>query len=178
MLQKINRSIGNIINLLYPPVLGAVFLATTIHLNLSYSLKGFSNVMESIITFASIIIGFYTAMYGILLTTSNTSFMNEFRRHHVEGIFQFQLYDSLIVSFTILMMSIVLQILIHYPGRGATWIFNIWSFIFGYFIATSYRAIALLLKLLFLRKPNLPNKPNIDVDKKMQQIQRINKKRL
>ncbi|EKY8177474.1 hypothetical protein Q7189_002576, partial [Enterococcus faecium] len=81
-----------------------------------------------------------------------------FKNNGIQGIFKYQLYDSLITSFIILFLSIAMQILINYPNienkiliefNLTRFFFYIWIFILGYFIGTSFRAISLLLRLMF-----------------------------
>lgn len=105
--------------------------------------------MESIITFSSIIIGFYTAMYGVMITLKDSDVMKEFRSRELTGLLKFQLYDSLVASFFILILSILLQIGINYTNNITNIIFCLWIAVLGYFIATSFRSIALLLKIMF-----------------------------
>ena len=46
--------------------------------------KGFDNLLDSMINFTSIIIGFYSAFYGILITIKDTSFMKNIRGSAIE----------------------------------------------------------------------------------------------
>lgn len=167
------HKIGNAINIGYPLIVSVAFLIICLKFDINFKIKGFENVLESVITFSSIVIGFYTAMYGILLTLSNTNLMKEFRNRRIDKIFKFQLYDSLITSFIVLIFSIVLQILKHYPSKAATIIFILWFTFIGYFIATTYRSISLLLRIFFTREVKLPNtNPKSEKDK-LDQIKRI-----
>lgn len=97
-------------------------------------------------------------MYGILIGIMNSDIFKIFKNNGIQGIFKYQLYDSLITSFIILFLSIAMQILINYPNienkiliefNLTRFFFYIWIFILGYFIGTSFRAISLLLRLMF-----------------------------
>ena len=59
-------TLGTIWNMFYPLLLAILFLILSLVFNFSYKVTGFEDVLESIINFSSIIIGFYTAMYGIM----------------------------------------------------------------------------------------------------------------
>lgn len=155
--QGTSQIMGNVINILYPFILATIFLIVCLNYQINFKIKGLENVLESVITFSSIVIGFYSAMYGILLTLSNSNLMREFRKRKVNRIFKYQLYDSLISSFIVLIISITLQIFKNYPGTLTDIIFNIWLFLIGYFISTTYRSISLLLKILFFHEVDLPN---------------------
>ncbi|QGG59660.1 hypothetical protein [Loigolactobacillus bifermentans] len=168
--------LGNIINISYPLVVAISFSYVCNRLHVSTGLRGLSAVLESIITFSSIVIGFYTAMYGILLTLSKTQLMIEFRKRRIDRIFKFQLYDSLITSFLVLIVSIILQVIKHYPGKIANYIFIFWIFLIGYFVATTYRSISLLLKIFFAHEVDLPIDHTKSSEEKQAQIKRIKSK--
>lgn len=143
------KKVTTFLSLLFPLVIGAIFVILKLKFKLSYNLLGFSSVLESVITFSSIIIGFYTAMYGVLLTLKDSDIMTAFRENKLTGILKFQLYDSLIASFLILILSILLQVLVKYPGEFASRTMCFWTFTVGYFMTTSFRAITLLLRIMF-----------------------------
>lgn len=148
-MKKYSKTIGDYINLTYPIIIALLFVIIDVHWKFTYKVKGFSSVLESVITFSSIVIGFYTAMYGILIAMKNTTLMKEIRRQNLNGIFKFQLYDSLLISFIVLVLSIVMQIVRNYNGSINNLFFNIWFAIIGYFVGSTYRAISLLLKIIF-----------------------------
>lgn len=148
-MKKYSKTIGDYIDLTYPIIIALIFVIIDVHWKFTYKVKGFSSVLESVITFSSIVIGFYTAMYGILIAMKNTTLMKEIRRQNLNGIFKFQLYDSLLISFIVLVLSIVMQIVRNYNGNINNLFFNIWFAIIGYFVGSTYRAISLLLKIIF-----------------------------
>lgn len=175
-MKKYSKTIGDYINLSYPIIIAFLFMAIDVHWKFTYKVKGFSSVLESVITFTSIVIGFYTAMYGILITMKNTTLMKEIRQHNLNGIFKFQLYDSLLISFIVLVFSIVMQIVRNYNGSTNNLFFDIWFAIIGYFVGSTYRAISLLLKIIFA-----DNNENVKTQKKsplekQKQLERIGKK--
>lgn len=148
-MKKSSKTIGDYINLVYPIIISLFFVIIDVHWKFTYKVKGFSDVLESVITFSSIVIGFYTAMYGILITMKNTTLMKEIRQHNLNGIFKLQLYDSLLISFIVLLFSIVMQIVKNYNSSASGFFFDIWFAIIGYFVGSTYRAISLLLKIIF-----------------------------
>ncbi|MBC2286004.1 hypothetical protein HCB69_16675, partial [Listeria booriae] len=50
----------------YVCAIGLVVITQTEGISYGYEIKGFEKTLESIINFSAIIIGFYTAMYGVL----------------------------------------------------------------------------------------------------------------
>lgn len=143
----------NFLNVMYPVLLGLIFLFLKFIFRINFTVKGFEHILESVIAFSSIIIGFYTAMYGVLLTLSNSTLMKEIKKKNLSALVKFQLYDSLICSFVILVISIALQVLKNYNTKITTYTFYIWVFILGYFSATSFRSISLLLNMIFNNEP-------------------------
>ncbi|KRK40908.1 hypothetical protein FC07_GL002662 [Loigolactobacillus bifermentans DSM 20003] len=86
------------------------------------------------------------------------------------------MYDSLITSFLVLIVSIILQVIKHYPGKIANYIFIFWIFLIGYFVATTYRSISLLLKIFFAHEVDLPIDHTKSSEEKQAQIKRIKSK--
>lgn len=120
------------------------------YVGIDHTIKGYDEVLNSIITFSSIIIGFYTAMYGVLLTLKEADIFKKFRELKIDKTFKIQLYESLVVSFLILIASIALQVLVNYEQLQLTQLFfYAWSFLLGYFVSGSFKTIQLLLKIMF-----------------------------
>ena len=169
-------TIGDIINFLYPTIFTIIIFLLAKKLNCSYKVKGMNNVLSSIITFTSIVIAFYTSMYGILITIKDSRIMKEIRQNHVNGIFKYQLYESLIISFIVLILSIFLQISINYSGKLEEILFECWIFCVSYFAFSTYRIINLLLKIIFTADAQEQiSKNEKSEEQKRQQLQRINK---
>ena len=152
MLKKIKNGLVFIIhwvNILYPAILG--FVALSIKMNFPYPHKilGFNDVLTSIVSFSAIIIGFYTAMYGVLISISDSDFMKKARQYNLDGLFKYQLYDSLAASFITFLISVVVQVMMNYNNKATDICFDIWVFCTAYFLATSFRSISLLIGILF-----------------------------
>lgn len=166
--MKKKITLGTVINLIYPLIFGFLFCFLFNRLNFTFQTEGYDSVLESIINFSSIIIGFYTAMYGIMIGLFDSDLFKIFRKNKVQNYFKYQLYDSLVVSFLILLLSIAMQVLMNITDissiRYVTLIFKMWTFILGYFVGTSFRSITLLLKIMFHH--NKPNKMNKKEERK------------
>lgn len=159
--NRYTHLIGTIFNLSYPLVVAILSIFFKLRINIDFRIMGFEKVLESMITFSSIIIGFYTAMYGVLITLKDSDVMKTFRSKRLTGILRYQLYDSLIISFLVLVLSVALQVLINYPSNLTGSLTNIWFFIIGYFVATSFRAISLLLNIMFHNEKAIDPKQEI-----------------
>ncbi|WP_421545925.1 hypothetical protein ACLHK0_08660 [Lactiplantibacillus plantarum] len=149
MLKKIITGVPSIVNKIYPLIFGVVFWFVGQKLDITYKVRGFSDVLQSVITFSSIIIGFYSAMYGVLITLKDTDVMVQFRKEHLDGLFKWQLYESLGSSFSVLILATCLQVFRHYDGVLANLVFMAFTFILGWFLANSFRTVTLLLQIMF-----------------------------
>ena len=99
--------------------------------------------------------------------------MKEIRQRNLNGIFKFQLYDSLLISFIVLLLSIIMQIVKNYSGSINNFVFDIWFVIIGYFVGSTYRAISLLLKIIFAdeqKKPKIQKKTPAEKKKQWERI--------
>lgn len=55
-MKKSSKTIGDYINLVYPIIIALFFVIIDVHWKFTYKVKGFSDVLESVITFSSIVI--------------------------------------------------------------------------------------------------------------------------
>lgn len=140
---------GNIINAIYPFIIGLILVVFSFIFKLSADMSGYENILESIIQLAGLVIGFYTAMYGVILVAGHTELIRRFKAEGVEGIFKKNLTSSLTISFIMFIVSVIMQEL-RFHQSIAAFGFYIWIFFVGMFIGTSYRSIRLLLKMLFV----------------------------
>lgn len=150
MFKKIWRLRYKIIAILLSLIIGGLVHTKT--LPFTYTVKGYGDVLESIISFSAIIIGFYTAMYGVLITLQNSDIMKIMRIRKVEWLLKYQLYESLVTSFLILILSIIMQVLKNYPIELTEIIFSIWISTLIIFSASTYGTIIILLKIMFNNK--------------------------
>lgn len=151
----------NIINEIYPWVGGLILLLCNHWFKLTPSdLQSFDSILESIIQFSGLIIGFYTAMYGLVLVSNNNELFKTFKSRGVNNIFKRNLIQSLGISFLTFVISVIMQEVRHLDKLVKLFIikinfanvgFNIWLFITVVFILMSYRTIRLLLKILFVQ---------------------------
>ncbi|EAC5079592.1 TPA: hypothetical protein RD852_000724 [Listeria monocytogenes] len=114
-----------------------------------YEVKGFDKVLESVINFSAIIIGFYSAMYGVLLTLKNSDIFKKFKFYGAEGTVKFQLYEALICSFFVLVSSILMQVLENYINIVTNIVSSIWIGAILILIFSTFRSISLLLRIMF-----------------------------
>lgn len=152
---------GNLINSLYPWCLGFLLFVLSFTKGVSPKMAGYQSILESIIQFSGLVIGFYTAMYGLVLVSGNSNLFKKFRSEGVDKIFKNNLIYSLSFSFLAYVSSVIMQELQFHSNTMLTvhklsiaWNefgFKVWIIIVGIFLGMSYRTIRLLLKMLFLQ---------------------------
>ncbi|EGP5619860.1 hypothetical protein R5H55_000334 [Enterococcus faecium] len=147
------RKVFSILFWVAPWVTGAVFLGLLWFLKLDVKVHGLDNLLNSMIAFTSMIIGFYSAFFGILIAIKETGAMKRIRGTKVEKNLKYLLYMAIFTAFITLMLSMVLQIVKHYPSPMSKFIFNMWFFMIGVFIIFSFQTVVLSLELIFNNNP-------------------------
>lgn len=92
------------------------------------NLGGFENILESIVNFLSIVIGFYSAFYGIIISMYESRFMQKLLKSQYRDELPLLLLLSLISAFVCLILTIVMQSLIFYNLKITNWIYYICFF--------------------------------------------------
>lgn len=143
-------------NILYPSLFAIILVLLWVFCVKKTTFGGLSSVLESIITFSSIIIGFYTAMYGVIITFIQSDKKNVFDRmsdYQLEDTFKFQLYFSLLTSFFALILSIIMQSeLINLSSIAGTFIFYLWLFSTFMLFIVSGITMSFLIRLIFTKQ--------------------------
>lgn len=176
---------NSLLNITYPWFLGLFVLFLSLCLSIGPDMLGYENILESLIQFSGLIIGFYTSMYGIVLVAGNI-LLTKFEENRVEKIFKNNLIQSLVSAFAIYIFSVIMQelryhnnvlfllgenqIKVNYVG------FYIWIFSAGVFLGMSYRSIRLLLKMLFYKSEDeVRLKSNTDTETEEEKIERYSR---
>ncbi|EME3549988.1 hypothetical protein QUO95_002532, partial [Enterococcus faecium] len=94
-----------------------------------------------------------SAFFGILIAIKETGAMKRIRGTKVEKNLKYLLYMAIFTAFITLMLSMVLQIVKHYPSPMSKFIFNMWFFMIGVFIIFSFQTVVLSLELIFNNNP-------------------------
>lgn len=143
-------------NILFPSLFAITLVIFWFYFVKKTTFGGLSNVLESIITFSSIIIGFYTAMYGVIITFIQSDKKNVFDRmsdYQLEDTFKFQLYFSLLTSFIALILSIIMQSeLINLNSAVGTLLFYLWLFSTFMLFIVSGITMSFLIRLIFAKQ--------------------------
>lgn len=149
-----------------PPLIGFLLLALMKWFNFKYSinynsLKGFSDILNSMVNFLSIVIGFYSAFYGMIISMQKTKFLKELSRSKHKNDLPSLLINSLISAFLCLILTIVLQSLIKYNLSVTNLFYYLWFFLVGLFIAYAFQTSMLSIAMIFESEPQKKQKEDL-----------------
>ena len=114
-----------------------------------WTLKGFENVLESIVNFISVVIGFYLVFYGMIIAMSKSAFMKELQQSKYRKDLPEILLYSLFSAFSTLIVTLIMQILINYDTLFTLIIYFIWAFLVGIFITYALQTSLLSIAIIF-----------------------------
>lgn len=149
-----------------PFLVGLVIAIVAIYLKCKWkldyqSIKGFDGVLESMVDFLSIVIGFYSAFYGMIISMQKTKFMETLYKSEYKDELPKLLIWSLISAFMCLIISICMQILIHYVSVFIYCTQIFWCFIVGVFITYAFQTSLLTIVMIFESDPVKKSKVNM-----------------
>ncbi|MDF4186120.1 hypothetical protein [Ligilactobacillus salivarius] len=133
-------------------VVVAIFFKSKLKLDYQ-NIKGFRSVLESIVNFLSIVIGFYSAFYGMIISMQKTKFMRTLAESEYKNELPKLLIWSLISAFLCLIITIGMQILVNYKFTFIYYIYFFWCFIVGVFITYAFQTSLLSIVMIFESDP-------------------------
>lgn len=139
-----------------PIILGFLAVGITWFFKLKPSIAGFEKVLDGVITFSSIVIGFLGALLAIILSISKSNVIQHLYKHvhHTKGKNYFYNYfqEAIIVGFIVVISSIFMYVfrkMTTLPWYGHM-TFYIWIFSTAFFLAAAFRIINILMLTLFV----------------------------
>lgn len=143
--------LGKILSYIYPWAISIfiIIILLTIPFDISHKVKNFSNVLESVVIFSSIIVGFLGALLGILITIKNSKIIKEIDDNNEMRTVRYFFNESLILGFVVILLSIAFQVLKDYEYDFVQYYFYVWFTITGVFALSSFRIIQLLMNIFF-----------------------------
>jgi hypothetical protein len=140
----------------YPFILGLATTALLLWLDFRPGVKGYEKVLDGVITFSSIVVGFLAALLAIILSISKSKVMKHLYEHvhHANGKNLFLSYfrQAIFVGFVVVLLSIWMYIIKEHnplPSYGFVG-FVLWIFTGTFFVGASFRIVNILMKALFL----------------------------
>lgn len=154
MNRRKSFSIKNALFTLAPFLFGVLLLILLVFVDIKYKLsysniKGFENVLESMVNFLSIVIGFYSAFYGMIISMTKTDFLIELSKSKYKNVLPKTLVFSLLSSFSALIITVFMQVLFNYPSNFAFFVYLLWGFLVGVFITYSIQTALLSISMIF-----------------------------
>lgn len=143
-----------------PYFIGLIFVIVCLIAQVDTEIKGFEHLLGSMISFTSMIIGFYSAFFGILIAIKDTTVMKKIRGTKIEHELKYLLYTAVLAAFITLVLSMFLQVLQYYGGWLVFCIMYLWFFMVGVFGVLSFQTVLLSLELVFNNEPTKKGKIN------------------
>jgi hypothetical protein len=165
--------------ILYYAILYLISLVVVIcafHFDWTYQIENFDKVLDSVITFSSIILGFLGALLGILITIRDSSIMIKIFKENHKSTIKHYFSESIFIGFLVVITSTILQLFLSETDSWILYLFYGWLFITTLFICSSYRVIRTLMDIMF--KSDIKNEKNekeIDDESQTQKEERKNR---
>jgi len=143
--------------------------------------KYFTSMLESIITFVSLILGVFGFLLPILITSKDSDAMIKCFINSIDKrAFSFNLKMVIVSGFTTVFLSCMLFFFDVYDEWFKTGMILIWIWFLFYFMSNAYRFISLLISLFLKEKKRLgketKNRMSEEEEKELkEQIKRNNK---
>ncbi|UQS81896.1 hypothetical protein MOO45_06805 [Bombilactobacillus folatiphilus] len=143
-------------------IVDIVLLLLKYYLNFDYTSNGMSSALDSIVGFLSIIIGFYTAFYGIIISEMKSSLMKKLMDSKDKDELPKLLKRCIGYSFFSLILTIIFQLLIYYKNRIVLLFYFLWAFILVVCITYAYIVAQLSIFLIFYGEKKPKKKKKFD----------------
>lgn len=150
-----NNKIAKKIEVCYPIFAGVAVTGCVLFFKITHDIKNFANVLDTIITFSSIVTGFLAALLGILVSIKDSYIVKAIFESREKGILKYYFYETFTIGFILVITSGIMHVLIGYDFKFTLLIFYLWTFLTFWFFPSTYRIVSILLSVLF--KAN--NKP-------------------
>ncbi|UUZ84757.1 hypothetical protein LJK88_14635 [Paenibacillus sp. P26] len=146
------RDFGSIWERFYPLIITMVAVLMLLFIvGLRPTVENVDKMVDASINISSILIGFNGALLGIIISVQDKPLMKKiFGSVKKEEIFSF-IRQAIISGFMTLISASTLYVFIKTISTPSYYAFNIWLFIFIYFLTSSYRVIDILMYLLSLK---------------------------
>lgn len=149
-----------------PLIVGFLLVIMMCLLNKKYGVNyrnfgGYENILESMVNFLSIVIGFYSAFYGMIISMYKSKFMQELLKSKYRNELPLLLVFSLISAFACLILTIVMQSLITYKLEITNLLYYIWFLLVGIFVTYAFQTSLLSIAMIFESNPQKKQKKDV-----------------
>lgn len=143
---------------LYPLLTGLALMMCLYYLDINFAFVGFEKVLDTVITFSSIVTGFLAALLGILVSIRDSDIVKEIFETKAKGELKYYFYESFSLGFVVVITSGLMYVLIHYDNELTNNAFYFWILIVIWFFLSTYRIVNILLSIFF-NSNNSRNRP-------------------
>lgn len=139
----------------FPLGVGLLAVAFLFYFNITPKIKGLEKVLDGVITFSSITIGFLGALLAIILSISKSEVIQHLYKHvdfnNGKSLLFRYFQEAIIAGFVVVIFSIFMYVLKEkYPFPYGNLVFYLWGFTTTFLVMASYRIIKILMTALFL----------------------------
>lgn len=154
----------------YPFLISLFFVILMLYLNIGPAVKGFEKVLDGVITFSSIVVGFLGALLAVIMSLSKSEVIKHLYDYKLEErngegkgkvLFFVYCYQAISSGFITVLFSIFMYVIKELSSSSwyITYIFGLWMFITIFFITSSFRIINILMIVLSQEaKTNSPDR--------------------
>lgn len=179
--NKILNWICVLIEKWYPRILGSLTFIVTIYMNnkinINITTGTFDKILDSIINFTSILIGFIGVLIGILFSIKDEVLVVKLFNHKSKEKLKQYFIESFISGIFLILMSIVLYLLIDISALNINYLLSsIWGGLITYTMCCSHRIIRIMILIVFNKSnQNSAAKDSMNIEEK-KQLQERHKK--
>ena len=163
----------------YPVGMGAICCIISIFIfkkvNVNLDVDEFDKVLDSVINFTSIVIGFIGVLIGILFSIRNSVLVDKLFKHKSREKLKKYFVESFISGVLLIVLSIIMYLrknLIIGECDLSVKLFNLWVGFIAYTLLCSYRIISIMILIVFhedeikSKQEELPEERKTDLDRK------------
>lgn len=138
-----------IIDWFYPLGVSIALVFLLNYIGFDKTAHNFEKVLDSAVTFSSIVVGFLAALLGILVSIRNTEIVGEIFAQKEHTTLKRYFNETFIIGFSVIMLSNVMYIHINELSKAAEGLFIIWITVSLWFIISTYRIVSILMSVFF-----------------------------
>lgn len=140
---------SKIIDRLYPLGISVTLVFLLNYIGFDKTAHNFEKVLDSAVTFSSIVVGFLAALLGILVSIRNTEIVGEIFAQKEYKTLKRYFNETFIMGFSVILFSNSLYILMNETSKIAEILFFIWITVSFWFILSTYRIVNILMSVFF-----------------------------
>lgn len=134
---------------IYPWLFSLIIVYFGYKINFHHSVSNFDKVLDGTIVFSSIVVGFLSALLGILISIRNSEIVREIFEEKEKGTLKYYFYEAITLGFLVVGTSIVMHVLRGTNITVADIVFYIWNVLIVAFVPSTYRIVSILMSIFF-----------------------------